>query len=656
MAEQELTQSTLNELLKSNIRLRTIYNLSLDAITILGDKHFIDCNNAALARYGCASVEEFCRYHPLDLSPAIQTCGTDSKTLSQHYIDLTLKNGSCRFEWLHKRADNDVIFETEVLLSSLEIDGETIILAVEHDLTARKKALETITREKSQLEIYALALEQSQSAVLITDTDTHIKYVNQAFVNNTGYPREDIIGSKTNRFKSGKTPISTFQSMWANLNAGKPWQGEIINRNKQGEDFIEQTWISPIRQDDGTISHYLSVKENITERKKNEALLLAAKEHAENLAKTKSQFLANMSHEIRTPMAAIIGFSDLALLDEVPPKTYDYLLDINSASNHLLTILNDILDVSKLDAGKMTLQVEHFKLSDIQKTLQGLFINTTKAKGLSLILDIETKVPNTLMGDSQRLRQVLINLLGNAIKFTQQGSVKLCISLQQLDATEARLLFAVTDTGIGISAEQVNKLFQPFSQVDDGNTRNFEGTGLGLTISQNLVQLMGGSIKLDSHVGLGSCFSFELRLPLALATIEPQLTPTITLNPTSLSGIQILLVEDNDFNQKIIAQALKNFGASIVLADNGLEALAALEQDRFDIVLMDLQMPVMDGFQAALEIRKQTRYAQLPIITISATVNNEINQRCLAAGMNDFVGKPINKIELLTTLERWLKL
>lgn len=943
LSDQIDSQKMLAELLKVKTRLRAIYNSSFDALTLSNNEGFIDCNTAALTLFGCTNVLEFCRYQPSELSPAIQACGTASKSLAQHYIDLTLKNGSCRFEWQYKRVDNDLIFDTEVLLSNLEIDGENIIQGVLHDLTARKKSdpiiadkkkeanaikkalqeqlqsqkthdninklfknipgmvfefrltpenhaslpftsdgiadiyelnseqvkddasavfarvhpddldylrasiqesahnlqawhieyrvnlpqkglrwllnvaspekqddgsilwhglnsditaskqleasllqanalqeatfnsavfssiatdaqgviqifnvgaqnmlgytakevinkltpayfsdtqelatrAKTLSNEykitialgfeslaykasreihdiyeltyihkdghpipalvsitalrdqtktiigylliatdhteqkaaKQQLKTLSLALEQSSSAVMITNIDAQIEYVNQSFINSSGYTLTEIIGQNPNQFSSGKTPKSTYTQMWTTLLEGNAWQGEFINLNKQGKEFIELTWISPIRQDDGSISHYLSVKEDITERKKTEALLLAAKHRAENLAKTKSQFLANMSHEIRTPMSAIIGFSDLALLEElIPPAIYDYLKDINSASNHLLTILNDILDVSKLEAGQMKLHLGPFNLADLQSTLRGLFINTAQTKGLALIIDIDPKLPNILFGDNQRLRQVLINLVGNAIKFTQQGSVILNISLQKLNATEVQLLFAVKDTGIGISAEQQDRLFQPFSQVDESFTRNYEGTGLGLTISQDLVQLMGSSIKLVSHSGLGSCFSFELLLPLAdLSTIEQALKPAISLNPNSLSGIRILVVEDDAFNQKIIDRVLQRLGAKIYLANNGLEALAVLEHNSVDIVLMDLHMPIMDGYQTTLEIRKQSQYTQLPIITLSASVTEEEQKRCLATGMNDFIGKPINKIELLATLERWLK-
>jgi len=537
-------------------------------------------------------------------------------------------------------------------ISPIRQDNQTIshYLSIKEDITERKKTEIPLTK-------LSMALEQSQSSVMITDLNATIEYVNQTFVNTTGYSREEIIGQKPSLLKSSKTPHQTHDEMWVALLAGKAWQGEVVNVNKLGQEFIELTWISPIRQDNGVITHYLGVKEEITSRKTTEALLVAAKERAENLSKTKSQFLANMSHEIRTPMTAIIGFSDLALLNEEPEETYQYLQNISTASKHLLTILNDILDVSKLEAGQMRLQLEHFKLDDLRTTLYGLLVNTAQKKGLSLTIDIERKIPDTFIGDSLRLRQVLINLLGNAIKFTQQGSVTLTISLQQLNVTEARLLFAVTDTGMGISAQQQDKLFQPFSQVDDGFSRNFEGTGLGLTISQDLVQLMGSSIKLDSHVGLGSCFSFELILPLEnLSTTKSQVSPTISLKPEPLRGVRILVAEDDAFNQTVIFKMLKYYGARTVMTNNGLEALEALEQNLFDIVLMDLHMPAMNGYEATLAIRKQARYAQLPVIALSASVTETDRQRCWESGMNAFIAKPINKHELLSTLQQWLTL
>jgi PAS domain S-box-containing protein len=826
MAGEDIGQSTLDELLNAKTRLNAIYNASFDAISMLGDDGFIEGNRAAMALFGCANLDEFCRHHPIDLSPATQACGTDSKTLSQHYIDLTLKNGSCRFEWLYHRADNGIVFVTEVMLSSLEVNGATIIQCVHHDLTRRRnteanlatkkkknKALKKTLYEQAlfkskfketsvlqdaifnshsfssiatdaqgviqifnvgaeamlgysaaeviniftpaylsdqnelnaradilsqefgvtissgfealvykaalgiediyeltylckngtrllaqvsvtalrdenaviigylligidhteqtaikiaarqQLKTLSLALEQSQSGVMIADLNNNIEYINQAFINSLGYIREDIIGQNPRRFISGKTLEKTYVDMWAALNEGRAWQGELINLNKQGEEIVEQTWISPIRQEDGTISHYLSVKDNITERKQKDAELIAAKERSENLAKTKTQFLANMSHEIRTPMNAIIGFSELALLEDMPPQVNDYLQNINVASNHLLIILNDILDLSKLEAGQMGLNLGPFSLYDLQTTLYNLFSNTAQSKGLVLNIDIASDVPDYLIGDSIRLRQVLINLLGNGIKFTSQGTVALNISLQHFDDQQAKLLFAVTDSGIGITLEQQAKLFLPFSQVDDGYTRNYEGTGLGLVISQDLVQLMGSIIKVESYLGISSCFSFELQLPIApLSTLAAIETPSSTVQSAlrtetaALNGIKILVAEDDGLNQIIIRQVLKHLGASfIMMANNGSEVLSALEQDDFDVVLMDLHMPIMNGYDAAIEIRKFGRYAQLPIIALSAGITDEDKQRCMAAGMNDVMAKPINVEVLLSILAQWLK-
>jgi len=521
-------------------------------------------------------------------------------------------------------------------------------LSVKEDITERKKTEAILTK-------LSMALEQSLSSVMITDLNANIEYINQAFVNSTGYSREELIGQKPSLLKSGKTSRSTYDELWASLLAGNAWQGEVINVNKQGEEFIELTWISPIRQNDGTITHYLGVKEDITERKKKDALLIAAKEKAEKLAKTKSQFLANMSHEIRTPMNAIIGFSELALFDEIPTETRTYLQDINVAANHLLTILNDILDLSKLEAGRMNIIPAPFHLNDLMTSLHNLFFIAAQAKGLGLSFNIDNNIPDKLIGDSVRLRQVLINLLGNAIKFTKQGSVTLSISLQQLTTTEARLLFSVVDTGIGISAEQQEKLFKPFSQAEDGFSRSYEGTGLGLVISQELMQLMDTSISLVSNLNLGSCFSFELALPLVdISTFEPHISTATSINPELLSNAHILVVEDDEFNQKIINIILKRYGARIVLANNGLEALAALEQDRFDIVLMDLHMPSMNGYEATTAIRKIPRYAQLPVIAFTASVTDEDKQRCIEIGMNDFIGKPLNKNDLLDTLAQWI--
>jgi signal transduction histidine kinase len=380
--------------------------------------------------------------------------------------------------------------------------------------------------------------------------------------------------------------------------------------------------------------------------------LLLAKEKATQQFKTKLQFLETMSHEMRTPLAAIMGFSDLALLNEMPANIYKYIKKISTASHHLYTIINDTLDLSRLEARKINLKLNSFVLADLHDSLHDLLINTAQAKGLTLNIDIRTDIPKALVGDKLRITQILLNLLGNALKCTHQGSVTLSIRLLQLTATEAQLLFAVLDTGIGISTEQQDKIRQLFSQLDEGFYSHFEGSGLGLAISQNLVQLMGGRIELTSSLDLGSCFSFKLTLPLADLTItEPQ----VTIPLATLRGVRILVVEDNAYNQLFISDLLEHLGTCPVLANNGIEALAVLEQQVFDIILMDLHMPVMNGYETTQEIRKQPSYAQLPVIAFSANVTEESKRRCLASGMNDFISKPTNKKDLLATLDRWLK-
>jgi PAS domain S-box-containing protein len=514
-----------------------------------------------------------------------------------------------------------------------------------------------VLTEKDKL---SMALDQSQISVMITDLNATIEYVNQAFINSTGYSRKDIIGQKPSLLKSSKTTRATYDALWTALLTGKAWQGEVVNLNKQGKEIIELLSISPIRQVDGTITHYLGVINDIAVYKqKNELLLAATKERTENLAQTKNQFLANMSHEIRTPMNAIIGFTELALLKDMPTDINKYLQNINTASIHLMNIINDILDLSKLKAGQTRLNLNAFDVYDLQSTLQNLFIKAAQSKALSLNIDIASNVPKHLIGDSIRLQQVLIILLSNAIKFTQQGAVTLTITLQHLDNQQARLLFAVTDTGIGISQEQQQKLFLPFSQVDDGYNRHVGGTGLGLAISQNLVRLMNSLITVNSKPEHGSCFSFELQLPLAPLSTQTSLkapaTSVLRTEVKALDGIKILVAEDDTFNQKIIEKVLNSLGAShIVLANNGSEALSTLEQEDFDLVLMDIHMPIMNGYEATTQIRELPNYAKLPVIALSTSSTDEDIQRCLAAGMTDFIGKPVNASVLLSTLKKYL--
>ena len=511
------------------------------------------------------------------------------------------------------------------------------------------------------LKIQSMAVNQSPSPVMITNLNREIKYVNEAFLRHTGYLFSEVIDQNPRMFYSGNTPQETYSEMWATLELGKPWKGELINKSKQGIETIELTEIIPITNEKGIIDHYLALKEDITARKATELALVKATQAAESLFESKSLFIANMSHEIRTPISAIIGFTDLALIKDMPDNIRDYLCKINNASLGLLNILNDILDFSKLEADKISINPELFNLTRLKDDLYDFFRSSADKKGLAFSIDISAETPLNLICDELRLKQILINLLSNAIKFTDKGLVKLSISLINSDTSQAKLFFCVQDSGIGISNADQTQLFQVFNQLDNSITRRFGGTGLGLSLSRNLLQLMGGEFTVTSTLGVGSRFCFTLMMDLPNSSITKpikqveSLSAIISDTDSDLTGTCILVVEDNDFNQQIIKEILSLSGIVVVLAGHGKEALALLEQQDFDAILMDAHMPVMDGFEATLSIRSQPRFDKLPIIALTAGVSQDERSRCLEVGMDDFLNKPINGRLLISTLKQHIK-
>jgi len=445
--------------------------------------------------------------------------------------------------------------------------------------------------------------------------------------------------------KTRDIPVMFVTSMYGQSN-------EELGLNLGAIDYITKPFVIPVVK--ARIHNYIKLKQH-------EEKLIAAKEQAEKLAKTKARFIANMSHEIRTPMSAIIGFSQLALLKEMSADIRAYLKNIHHASTNLLGILNDILDFSKLEVGRIAIEHIPFHLNTLLDGLYSQFVDTTKRKNLVFNIEVESNVPLQLIGDTLRLHQVLSNLISNAIKFTTQGSVTLRISLQQLNLDQTQLLFCVSDTGIGLSVEDQKTLFRPFSQADDTISRRFGGTGLGLAISNDLLQLMGGQFLVTSILGLGSCFSFELMLEISPSSIEFQSTdPCARSNmifgdpAQRLKGIRVLLVEDNLLIQQVVQGFLEPSGISLEIANNGQEALVLLNQAEFNGVLMDIHMPIMNGFEATQKIRSLSRFATLPIIALSAGITQAEQNKCKLAGMNDFIAKPIDSNQLLLTLEKWL--
>ncbi|MCI5117253.1 MAG: PAS domain S-box protein [Candidatus Electrothrix sp. LOE1_4_5] len=527
------------------------------------------------------------------------------------------------------------------------------------DMSSQTEMFEKIQR-------LSQAVEQSSNSVVITSIDGVIEYVNRTFVSTTGYDAHEIIDQSLEILAPTKAEVDVYKKMWSTVRAGKEWVGELVNKKKDGDFYEENVVASPIRNEEDEITHIIVTKENITDLKK-------ARQQADSANRAKSEFLANMSHEIRTPMNSIIGMTELLLETTLLPEQKGYVENVNSSASVLLSLINDILDFSKIEAGKLELDYRPFKPQQLVEEVVETLKILAEQKGIELLVNVVNDDDCYPLGDSLRIRQVLLNLVGNAIKFTHKGNVTLEATIRSTHANYCSASFTISDTGIGISQDQQENIFANFTQADSSITRDFGGTGLGLAISNRLLQLMGSEIYLKSTLGVGSVFSFNILLeegkhPEAGTEQQQEIVPD------SQRCLDVLLVEDNPANQRLAVIILEKQGQQVTVANNGLEALSYLSRQHFDLIFMDMQMPVMDGLTATRYIRQVEKgiAIDLPeldsvaeqlhdrlidkhvyIVAVTANAMYEDRKQCLEAGMDEYLSKPYKKYSLLKILHNF---
>ncbi len=522
-----------------------------------------------------------------------------------------------------------------------------IILAFE-DITEQKKA-------KEKIENLSFAVEQSPTAVIVTDSEGVIEYVNQKFSLLTGYSFEDAVGNNPRILKSGYHDADYYKNIWQLLKAGKEWRGEFRNKRKNGTLYWESALIAPIISETGKIARLIAIKEDISVRKNIEELLKKSKEEAviarkaaEEANNAKSRFLANMSHEIRTPMNSIIGFTDILASSRLSYEQKELLDYIKTSSNALLSLINDILDLSKIEAGKLEIEYHEFDINLILDQVLNITRTSVSKKSIKFSCVLDPAINFKIISDSLRLRQVLLNLVDNAIKFTAPSKhVRISIALESFNDNEAQIKFTVTDEGTGIPENKIKTIFMSFMQSDSSITRKFGGTGLGLTISDQIIKLMGGDgINVNSKEGVGSVFYFTLKLKKGGSVHYNKPSPAADklIEPLKNINYNILLVEDNQSNIVLTTKVLSKFGHKIEVALNGEEAIKMNEAHNYDLILMDIQMPVMDGLEATKLIRLKGYH--IPIIAMTASAMKGDYEACIAAGMDGYISKPINISEI----------
>jgi PAS domain S-box-containing protein len=490
----------------------------------------------------------------------------------------------------------------------------------------------------------------------LIEVDLHetIQFANQSFCDMSGYQLHELIGQNSKIFLH-EDSISIIHSKIEIRNLGQSDAYEMKMKNKHGE--IKWWLISgaPRFNDKGEMIGSIGIHLDITEQKLMEQDLIDAREMAEHSAKAKEIFLANMSHEIRTPMNAIMGMSKQLQKTTLNEKQKSFLNIINTASENLLVVINDVLDISKIEAGKLTIETIGYNLKDVVQRTINVMSHKAEEKGLSITLSFDEKIEKVLMGDPYRMNQVLLNLLSNAVKFTDKGFVKIeCSLIGQVKNKFQNVCIKVIDSGIGMDENFQKNLFQKFVQEDKTVARKYGGTGLGMTICKQLIELMHGNIYVESQKHKGTSITLNVAFEIGSSTDIKNETQVLT-NTDVLIGKSILLVEDNEMNRLVACEALSHYQVHITEAENGLAAIEWLKKRPFDLILMDVQMPELDGLEATAIIRNELKN-NTPIIALTANAIKGESDKCIDAGMNDFISKPFEEEDLVKIMSKWLTL
>lgn len=635
-------------------------------------------------RYIGPNTERHMGYTPKDLlgaqfTPLVHP--DDIPACFEHMLSVLQGEGSRELECrvLHKNGQYRWFATTGARLPP-DANGEVLLLGCTRDITERKQMQESL---RASEELFRIVTDTIDDIICVSTADRQINYVSPSWSRLTGYSASDDATPDLSAVAHPED-LPKLEAMRERNLQGEQTSVEWRCEHRDGRYIWLETRAKPVRDATGQVSRIVGCSRDITARKQAEEEfrrfareieesrnqiakqadeLRQANELAQQASLAKSAFLANMSHEIRTPMTAILGYANLLLTETSwvhnPTDRNDALLAIHRNGEHLLTIINDILDLSKIESGRMELETVACNIRQLVEDVVASFQIRAAEKGLNLATNFGSNVPETVGTDPTRVRQILINLIGNAIKFSDHGSVTVIVTAELIHAKQWKLQFEVLDTGIGIDPARLNELFLPFTQVDARTTRKFGGTGLGLAISRRLASMLGGDLQASSRIGAGSSFVASILSEcLDQHAVNSDSRPSSATAPTDvtsprLDGCRLLLVEDGRDNQRLIAFLLKRAGAHVEIADNGLRAIELLQSigQTIDVILMDMQMPELDGYSATRQLRSDGDLR--PIIALTANAMSNDRELCLAAGCSDYIAKPVNRAALLEVVFKW---